>query len=249
MAIARLIAPFASLSGKVAAPDTQAAASAVVAMPESNGRTLLRSFVQPANPDTAAQTEVRAILTNITEAYQSLTQPQVEAWQAIAQEITNTGRLGLDYTLSWTMLFNRINSYRQLNGQAIVLDPPAQVGANVPTGVGTVNSDDGDPAQSLQIGIQESAAPTAGSFLVFRLTRNLGSPVRQARVNELRYITSSPAGSFKPRDTTNPYIYSLASTRLNVFSDTNIGVEVLVLDAAYYPVGRLFAKNVVVDQP
>jgi hypothetical protein len=190
--IARLIAPYAIISGKIAAPNTATASSAVVNMPDKNGRTLVRQFVVPNNPDTQWQSTARAAFTSISEAYQTLSQAQVEAWQALAATINNTGRLGLDYKLSWTSFFQQVNNYRLQNGAAITLTAPSLGGANMPTAIVNIASDDGSPTQQLEITLADSS-PTAGSWLAFRLTRDLSSPNRKARDNEFQYVGASAA--------------------------------------------------------
>lgn len=241
MAICRLIAPFGAYSGKIGAPDSQDAASAVVAMPDNDGRTLVRRYVTPANPDTTAQQQMRAFLTSISEAIQSLTQPQVDAWAAIAAEIKRQGRLGLDYTLSWTALFQMVNSYRLQGGLEIVTDPPELDSASGALNV-TVTSDDGDPDPELTFAITANAS--TGRLFQIRITRDLGSPVRQARTNELRF-PAVPDECIQAAGTGNPTL-TLTATRLNTLSTQRIGVRVLAITPHYYPGGVLFAKNVLV---
>lgn len=241
MAIVRLIAPFGNYSGKVGAPSSQDTSSAVVTMPDKNGRTLARRFVNPNQPDSTYQQDARALLTTIAEAIQTLSLPQVEAWQAIAQDIIRSGRLGLDYALSWTMLFQMVNSYRQQDGQAIVLDPPELDSVSGASGV-AVTSDDADPIQELSFDIL--AVAQANRKFQIRITRNLGSPVRQARTNELRY-QNTPANCIVGAVGANPQI-ALASSRINVYSGQWIGVSILTITPNYYPAARYFDTNVLV---
>lgn len=244
--IARVLAPFSIISGKTVSPDQQAAASAVVAMPDTNGRTLLRSYVVPLNPQTSAQIAIRSDLTSISEAYQSLTQAQADAWKAIAAFITRTGRLGLDYTLSWTALFQSVNSYRLQDGQSIAMNPPTFDSCNVPSGIESIVSDDGDPSQQVDLTLTESSTPTTGSKIAIRYTRDLGNAVRQARQTDFRY-PAAPVDCILPRDVAAPYAYQITSTRLNILADTHIGVQLMVLTPNYYPQQRLTFGNVVVQ--
>lgn len=238
MAIARLIAPFSILSGTVTAPDSQAAASAVVAMPDKNGRTLLRNYVVPNDVGSAAQLQIRSWFSNVSEAYQTLTLDQAAAWQALARSINISGRLGLDYRLTWTALFQQVNSYRLQNGQTATLIPPAL--DSLPTVTLTaVRSDDGDPIQ--EITFTTSLASSASGFLAFRVTRDLSSTSRQARRNELRY-PAAPLDCILPRSATVA-TYTINASRLNILVGMRIGVEILTLNADYVPVARVFVTN------
>lgn len=246
MAVARLISPFAQISGTISAPNAPPASSAVVAMPDRFGRTLLRSYVVPRNPETPAQVAARAHLTTTSEAAQTLSLPQVEAWDAIARNIVRTGALGLSFRLNWLSLFNQVNSYRLQDALPVVLNPPAFDGANLPAAINHVVSDDGNPTQQLDIVLGDPAG-TVGSRVALRITRDLGSPTRQARDNEFRYATAS-AFSILPRVVPgNPNaVYVLQATTLNVLVGQYVGVSALILSPNGYPVGRTVRRNILV---
>lgn len=248
MAIVTLIAPVAAVSGKVTPPGGQANTGAVVMMPDPNGRTLMRQFVSPDQPQTASQLFMQAIFTSISEAMQTLTQPEVEAWQALAQEIVRSGRLGPTYRLSWTMLFQQVNSYRMQDGLAITTTAPSMTIAAGPTGVTSITSDDGDPTQDLNILVTEAGAPPATTKLAFRATRSMGSPNRQARDNELRYFADS-VDCIMTRDTSAPYNYHFTATKLNILVGQFVGIEIKTLNASYVPVARVFLSNIEVTAP
>lgn len=245
MAIATLIAPFSRYSGSVKPGGVQGTTGGVVAMPDKNGRTITRTLVTPANPNTAHQQTIRAYLTNITEAYQSLSVAQVDAWSAIADTINISGRLGLVRKMTWTQLFQQVNSFRLQAGAVggIAMDPPALDSATIPTGVASVASDDGDPDQNVKLVVTETGAPTAGSFLAIRFTRNLASPVRLARKTDYRYISTAIADSIQGRVIAGPFQYSVPAQSLNVNSGEYIGIHLTVLTPNFYPAGYLAVGN------
>lgn len=245
MAITRLIAPFASMSGKVIANGTQGPTGGVVAMPDTSGRTLLRSYVVPNNPGSVYQTTSRSYLTNISEALQTVSLPQVEAWRAIADSIVRSGRLGLDYRLTWNQLFAQVNTYRLMQGDTIVLDPPALDSANVPAAIESVNSDDGDPSQVLKVTLSEPVTPTTGSLVYFQFTRNLGSTSRLARDNEFQSVTSDP-DNVQTRVVTPPQIYNMNCNRLNILSTMRIGARITIISPNGYQVARVVNRNLLV---
>lgn len=240
MAIARLIAPFSILSGRVNAPDAALAPSAVVAMPDKNGRTLMRSFVVPDNPDTLPQQQIRGILTDVSEAMQSLSQAQVEDWQAVAQNVSSDGRLGLSYRLNWNALFQQVNSYRVQFGQAITLTPPTLAAMPLYT-PNAITSDDGNPDQQLSVYLTQNPTETRG-YIAIRVTRALSSPARSARQNELRY-PAAPVECIKAV-TVSVQEYVLTATRLNVFIGDLIGLELTVLNQDFLPRSRAFVRNI-----
>lgn len=244
MAIARLIAPFATISGKINAPSQPTTTSAVVTMPDKFGRTLLRSFVTPNQPNSIYQLQSQAYLSSVAEAYQTLSQPQVEQWQALADQIEKSGRLGLDYNLSWTTLFQQVNNYRLRRLQAITLTPPALSFVNGPTAITSVQSDDGEPTQYLTVN-WSAAALTVGSFFAIRVSRDMESPNRQARTNELRY-PGPDEDWIVPIVTTGQTFYEGIATRLNLLTGMRIGVEIKVLNPDYVLVGRFFNSNIAI---
>lgn len=239
MAIARLIAPFAQVSGRLNAPESQANTGAVVAMPDRFGRTLLRGFVVPENPQTAAQEQIRGIFTTVSEGYQSLSQSQVEQWQQLANTINRSGRLGVDYRLSWTSLFSQVNSYRLQNGLTVSATLPSTTSLP-PLTFTSIVSDDGNPSQV--VSVTHSAVPASGGFVAFRITRDLASLSRSARRNELRY-PAEPADCIVPLTIASTG-FQITATRLNVLSGSNVGAEMLILNADYVPVARTFRQNI-----
>ena len=243
MAIARLIAPFSSVSGKITAPGSVGSTSAVVAMPDQFGRTLLRAYTRGVQPNTIQQVQARSILSSISEGMASLSQAQLEAWQALALEITLNARLGQTFKPTWAQIFQTVNSYRVQNAQSIILNPPTTEGAAVPTRIAAISSDDGAPDQVLSITV-EGPTVTAGSFYRYRFTRNLGTGQRRARSNEFRYATTTPLGIIAAATG----VVTLTATTLNIFSATNIGVEILVLNSGYVPVGRALTNNIAVTE-
>ena len=218
-----------------------------MAMPDKDGRTLMRQFVNPANPQTTYQVQQRSFLTNIGEAMQQLSLPQVEGWKAIAETIERSGRLGLSYKIKWNQLFSMVNSYRLNANQVIVTTAPAFTPVAVPTGITGVISDDGDPIQNLVVTLSESGTPPA-SFVFFEFTRDLGSTSRSARDNEFQAVDFVP-DNIKARDTSSPYQYSITSERLNLIGGMRIGVRATILTSNYYPIAKITNRNIECTSP
>jgi hypothetical protein len=230
------------MSGKVNAPSQPSTTSAVVTLPDIYGRTLVRSFVTPVQPNSSFQQASQAYFSSVSEAYQSLSQPQVEEWQELANQIERSGRLGLDYNLSWTTLFQQVNNYRLRRNEVITLTPPSISFVNGPSAISQVTTTDESPEQEVSVIIPASSL-TVGSFMAIRMTRDLGSPNRQARSNELRYVGTDEDWII-PVTTTGQTSFTAQATRLNIVSGTFIGVEIKVLNPDFVLVGRIFNTNI-----
>jgi hypothetical protein len=85
-----------------------------------------RILVIPANPRTASQTSVRAILSRVATAWRGLQESQRAAWTAAASGVNSVSRLGQRGPLTGQQLFNKINCNLAQFGQEQVDAPPAR---------------------------------------------------------------------------------------------------------------------------
>jgi hypothetical protein len=85
-----------------------------------------RILVIPANPRTAPQMSVRAILTRVTARWRSLEESQRAAWRAAALGVKSVSRLGQNGPLTGAQLFSKINCTLAQFGQEQVDVPPAR---------------------------------------------------------------------------------------------------------------------------
>lgn len=247
MAIVTLVAPYARYSGSVGKPSTINATGGQVLMPDRDGRTIARTYVDPQQPGTDPQVLAQARLSTISEAMQSLSQPQVEAWQAAAESINKTGRLGLTYKLNWSMLFQQVNNYRLQDNQPVINTVPSLTSVPGIASIDDIRSDDGSPNQVIIVYCTTTGSTNQG-FLAVRVTRDLESPVRQARANEYRYPAQTDDCLIARTTGTNLEL-TITTTTLNVLQGTHIGVEIRVLNAGYVPVARTENRNIEVLPP
>ena len=84
-----------------------------------------RSQGRVANPRTASQMSVRAILGRVAASWRALQEVQRAAWMAAAKEAKSNGRLGQSGPLSGFQLFAKINCTLAQFGQEQVDAPPA----------------------------------------------------------------------------------------------------------------------------
>lgn len=83
-----------------------------------------RVLAIPSNPRTAAQLNIRAIMTRVSGAWRALEEAQRAAWMAAAKNVMSTSRLGQSGPLSGFQLFTKINCTLAQFGQEQVDAPP-----------------------------------------------------------------------------------------------------------------------------
>lgn len=93
-----------------------------------NGRygQISRALVIPANPRTAAQERVRAILATTAAAWRALTEAQRAAWTGAALTQMSKSRCGQSGPLTGSQLYNKVNCTLVLMGADAVDTPPAK---------------------------------------------------------------------------------------------------------------------------
>jgi hypothetical protein len=96
-----------------------------VTYPSRNGL-IRRSWVVPANPQTADQLVVRSRLAQRARAYDALTEAQQDAWIAAAAQEQSRPTLGQSGPLTGLQLYVKINANLDLVGEPAVNDPPAK---------------------------------------------------------------------------------------------------------------------------
>jgi hypothetical protein len=89
------------------------------------GGKYIRNFAVPTNPNTIFQQEVRAFVAILTAAWQTvLSQPERDAWQLYADNVTVTNRLGDQINIPGISMYVRCNVARmQVTGDAIQAAP------------------------------------------------------------------------------------------------------------------------------
>lgn len=86
---------------------------------------VVRALAIPTNPRSAAQSLVRARMTTVSRAWQTLTQAQRDAWTSTALNVQSKPRLGLYGALTGSQLHMKINASLLEQGGAVVAVPPA----------------------------------------------------------------------------------------------------------------------------
>lgn len=85
----------------------------------------IRTKVTPVNPNTSYQQNVRATLTNFSQAWRALTQPQRDAWNAAVPDFATTDIFGDLRNPTGKNLFTKLNTNLTNIGQPTTNIPPA----------------------------------------------------------------------------------------------------------------------------
>lgn len=201
----------------------------------SRGRQMARQWVNPADPQTSLQSIIRAYLSQIAVAWQSVTEGEAEGWDALAEQMTRTDSLGSQYTYFANNAYLVVNFYRLLNGQAITDTAPVYAPPSTPviTGVAV----DGTNA------IMDITHAADAAFYFARFTPPLPSERRKARINELRILSTALNDSVIASDT-SPQSLSVPMQRFEFDESNYVGAWVLPLSAGYVPGTPFFLRNV-----
>lgn len=94
---------------------------------KNRGGAYIRTKVTPVNPQTLAQGNVRATLTNLSQAWRGLTEAQRLAWASAVSGFTSTDIFGDIKTPSGINLYNKLNLNLAAIGEAPINTPPVAV--------------------------------------------------------------------------------------------------------------------------
>ena len=132
----------------------------------------MRNKVTPTNPQTAAQSAVRAILAAASQAWSGLTEAQRAAWNGAVQAWIGNNVFADGVVPSGKNLYTRLRANLVGIGQAALSTPPLPVAVVAP-GLGTIDCDISDTelnvpytgTSAAQYLIIEATAPqTAGTY-------------------------------------------------------------------------------------
>lgn len=174
-------------------------------------RQFVRTFVQPGNPDSAAQAAIRAYTTAASQAYNLLDETELLAWELYSNNFTQNDRNGNPYTLYGKSAYVKLNVWRQMAGQAITDTPPTYATGAALTGITSV----GINSTTLEI-LAAGTAVAAGQFVRLELTANLGSFARKPRANDYRIALLPFADAFFARGSTGTISIEAATTDLRL---------------------------------
>lgn len=94
---------------------------------KNRGGAYMRTNATPTNPQTSAQTLVRAIMASISSLWSTLTSAQRTSWNAATESFARTDQFGDIRQLSGKALFQSLNQNLELTGQAQITVAPQPV--------------------------------------------------------------------------------------------------------------------------
>jgi len=200
-----------------------------------------RAWVQPANPESAHQVTIRALLAAAAQGYAALTEAQADAWRAAASGIYRTNAAGQTYELSGAHLYAMINLYRTMHAQSPTTTPPALTAPGAITSVYAVTV-----TGTTLIVRCTHALHLSVDWIFARVTAPLGGAARNARPSDYRVSTPTYAASYDLADV-SPLAISLIGTNLGVTVGDYIGVDLLPLGPTYYPGVARREPNILVE--
>ena len=167
----------------------------------NRGGSYVRTKVTPTNPQTTAQSGVRAVLTALSQAWRALTQAQITAWNSAVQSFPRNNVFGEPKTLSGHQLYVGLNAQLEAAGQATISSPPLPVGADA------VESLTAAFAETLQTGTVTflPAAVPAGHTALLDATAQVSPGISNVN-NRYRQIAVLDAAEASPYDCAAEYI-------------------------------------------
>jgi hypothetical protein len=187
-----------------------------VDMPGRYGQ-VRRSWVIPANPNTAGQNAVRARLTECIGAFKALTQNQQNQWNLAAHSQMSRSRLGMSGPLTGLQLYTKLNTTLLLLGQERIDVPPGTtvLGISTPQALNITNT-----AGVIALKLTVPASP--GENTIVRASAPVSSAVR--RVPSLVVLGTCPAPVVGVSDITALYAakFSTPPVGSQVFATTQL---------------------------
>jgi hypothetical protein len=191
--------------------------------------------VLPDQPQSALQVSIRAILGAVSAGFKALSANEKAAWEAAAADWKRYNKLGQQYDLSGQALYTQVNTYRQMDGQALDDTVPDMSAPGGITGVTAENYD------NHQLIVTVTHTLTAGQFLFLQNSNSLGSAVRNARDGDLRCRADAFADAIVAR-AASPQTLSFVVDN-SFIADDYAGYKITPLSAAYVPGVPFIVRN------
>jgi hypothetical protein len=180
-----LTLPWDKFRGKISLPWSTAG---LVLYDAPHAGNVSRQMVIPYNPNSPTQLLARSRISSSASAWKNLSAALAAQWRALAAQITRTNCLGFNYVLTGIAVFNMVNNYRLLHGEALTTTPPdlGDVPGPIP-----VTPDVYWDGLSLFIVLTPIDYPPTVRILA-RITPSIPSAARTLRRTELRLPMANP---------------------------------------------------------
>lgn len=155
-----------------------------------------RTRAVPVNPNTAAQSEMRAILAGCSQNWATLTGAQKLAWAAWAALHPRTDSLGQTVSLTGALAFNSVNCLLVMVGLTAVSVPPADPLPDPPVLSLLSLVIAADAWDTAEFAFAPDPVPALTKLLIY------SSPPKSAGSyfnGDFRYLTSAAAAAISPK--------------------------------------------------
>lgn len=173
----------------------------------------LRTKVTPSNPQTVAQTRVRALFGAISSSWSGMSRNDVDAWNGAVDEWKSTNIFGDLKEPSGKALYQRLNQQAQIVGFPAIATPPAK--QELPDAVITAVTVSTTASTIVFAGMSTQAGVRIQIFA----TPIMGAGITFVK-NQLRMIDAQPVDSYDPAAVYDAYVDRFGS----LFATANIWV-------------------------
>lgn len=161
----------------------------------NRGGAYVRTKVTPLNPQTAAQVGARSLLTSLAQAFRSLTQEQITAWNAATSQWAGTDVFGDVVNPTGLALYVRLNANIANAGGTAITTPPSPVGATALESLSLSAAVTGD---TFDVAFTPASVP-AGHTMYVEATQMLSPGINNAN-SRFRFIDTAAAAAASPQD-------------------------------------------------
>lgn len=161
----------------------------------NRGGAYVRTKVTPLNPQTSAQVGARSLLTNLAQAFRSLTQEQITAWNSATSQWAGTDVFGDDVQPTGLALYVRLNANISLAGGTGITTPPSPVGSAALETLSLTAAVTGD-----QFDVAYTPASVPADHTMYVESTQMLSPGINNANSRFRFIGTVAAAAASPAD-------------------------------------------------
>jgi hypothetical protein len=194
-------------------------------------RNFSRTFVQPANPSTSFQDDIRALFTALTQEYSSVTDAENIGWVELARFITRKDKDGNSVVIGAKAAFIQINFWEVIGGGTITHTAPTYGTVAGILVLSAFKRNAGDTGWQLTY-----TWDGANTSIVLKATAPLPGLRLQPRSTDYRFATTDPADSIKAITSAGGTLTVLdADSRFALDTADRIGITAQVINADAIP--------------
>lgn len=207
-------------------------------MSKNRGGAYMRTKVTPINPQTSAQSQVRGVLTALSQGWRELTQAQIAAWNSAVVNFQSTDIFGDIKKPSGINLYVKLNSNLNYAGSATVLDEPPALTSAPPYVPFSATATAGAP--TLSIVFSPTPVPANTAYVVEATACQ--SPGKTFLKNAFRKIKVIPAAGTTPNNALSAYVTKFG----DLIAGEKIALRIKAVDTVTGVAGQFSAIEIIV---